>query len=121
MFSGNALVVYLRFLPVFRKVCNGSEVSEPNSLKIWPFFFPGNVRDLFDHNTKDARINLGCFCSYLSAVQFFLRISARDEYLEEPDEKLIGMKHITTEDVQHYLNRLTKPQESLLAHAHSRN
>ena len=97
----------------FDKICDGNEVSELDSLKIWPYFRWGNAYALFDHTTEDKRSNVGGFSDYLSVVRFFLRTYAMGEYLGEADRRLLGMKHLTTEDVQHYLNRLTEAARDL--------
>ena len=63
--------------------------------------------------TEDARSNVLGFSDDPHAVQFFLCTYAKDEYLEEADEKLIGMKQATTENIQHYIDRLTAAARDL--------
>ena len=62
--------------------------------------------------TEDARSNVGGFRDYPDTVQFFLRTYAKDEYLRKADEKLVGMKQLTTETYNTTLTDSQKPQET---------
>ena len=112
-FPGDEQVAYLRFLTAFRKICDDNGVSEPETLKIWPNLLSGNAQGLFDHITGDTKSDVGGLIDFPNGVQFFLRTYAREKYLEEADERLVGMKQSRTESVQHYLNRLTEAARDL--------
>ena len=96
-FSGDEPVVCLRFLVLFRKICDENEVSERDALKIWPYSLTDSARVLFDHMTEDWRSYSGNFSDCPSAVQFFLCTDAKDEYLVEADARWMKMKQIATE------------------------
>ena len=87
-FSSNEAAAFLRFLTTLRKVCDESGVSEPNALKILPYFLSGNARALFDHMTEDARSNVGGFSDYPNAVKFFFARMKKMSTWKKPENSL---------------------------------
>ena len=77
------------------------------------YLLSSNPRALFDHMTEDARSNVGRFSDYPSAKQFVLRTYAKDKYLEEVDARFVGIKQLSTEDIQHYLNKSIEAARNL--------
>ena len=69
-------------------------------------FCSGKPMDMLYHIKKDARKSARHLSDFLHKAHLFLSTYAKDESLEEAVTKMMSVKHLAAEDVQHNINYL---------------
>ena len=106
VFDGTNPAWILRFLQVFKRQCDNHKFSEGEAFLALPYFLTDHASDAFNASCEFGDTSSGGITNYCDAVQFLLRLFAKDRYLDDAKDKLDAVKQRPDEDEVAYAHRL---------------
>lgn len=104
--SGSKPASVLRFLQVFKRQCDNHKFSEGEAFLALPYFLSERATDAFESACEFGDTSSGGISNYCEAVQFLLRLFAKDRYLDDAMETFDGVRQRSDEDEMSYAQRL---------------
>ena len=91
---------------MFKRQCDNHKCFEGEAFLALPYFLTDHESDAFNASCEFGDTSSGGITNYCNAVQFLLRLFAKDRYLDDAMDKLNAVKRRPDEDEVAYAHCL---------------